>query len=154
MDFIKKYKFYILGILILVSVGYFTFTRKTSQVPNDPATYGVMVAQTGGISSQTTTVQVVDLTSETHTPLNPPESYVSVSFKRAGDLSPFGGEPNWVGTSNSMWVYCKDGYVVTNAKSPTNNPLDTYLIGVPQYGVGMEVLNKPSNTIQITCGKE
>lgn len=169
MGVILKYKFYILGVLILAGIGYFALTYKVSQVPNlkatpsssplatlsnNPATYEVTVVQTGGVSSQVTSVQVVDLTSETPAPLNPSESYVSVSFKSAGDLTPFGGEPSWVGTSNSMWVYCKDGYVVTNAQSPTNNPLDTYLIGMPQYGVGMEVLDKLNNTIQITCVKQ
>ena len=160
MRIILKYKFYILGVLILAGIGYFVFSYKVSSLSSlpatlssDPATYEITIVQTGGVGSQITTVQVVNLTAETLTPLVPPENYMSISFKSAGSLAPFGGEPRWVGTNNSMWVYCKDGYIVTNAQSPTNNPLDTYFMGVPQYGVGMEVLDKENNTIQVICGK-
>lgn len=174
MKIILKYKFYIFGILILAGIGYFALTFKISQAPslkavittdssetptptttpNNPVAYGVTVTQTGGINSQVTTVLVVDLTSEPYTSLNPSENYMSVSFKRAGDLLPFGGEPSWVATNNSMWVYCKDGYVVTNAASPTDNPLDTYFIGVPEYGPAMKVLDKPNNTIDYRCERQ
>ena len=155
MRIILKYKYHILGILILAGIGYFVLLNKSSKIPiSDPATYGVTVTQTGGISSNVTTAQVLDLTSKTYTSLNPPESYMSVSFKDAGYLTPFGGEPDWVVTSSSMWAYCKNGYVVTDAKSPTNNPIDNFLIGVPEYGAGIEILNKPNNIIQITCGKQ
>jgi len=126
------------------------FASETASL-NNPASYIVEVNQTGGIGSHVFTANVQ---SDTGNWLVPAKSFVHVSFKSPGELNPFGGEPYWVGSSDSMWVGCKDGYILTNAQSPTGNQFDTYLIGIPQMMVGMEIVYPLDNTIEITCEKE
>lgn len=139
---------------------------------NDPASYEGTVIQTGGIGSQIVSTTAVDLTPEALTSagqcngyvnhagvclyyLNPAGDYVlPFAFHSPGDG--FAGtdqEPSWVGSSYLMLVACKNGYEMINASSPTNNPLDTYFMGLSNMGIGMEILDQSSNTVQITCQK-
>ncbi len=120
---------------------------------NSPASYVGEIIQSGGIGSHVFSANL-NLPDGWLPPAEPELDYVRVRFYGPGKLTPIGGEPNWVGLSNSMWVGCKDGYVITDAQSPTNNPLDTYFVSIPRMAVGMEILDKPSNRIQITCEKK
>jgi len=137
---------------------------------NDPVSYEGTVIQTGGIGSQIISMTAVDLTPETLTPagqcsgfvnsvgvcyfyLNPAENYVSTSFHSPGG-DKFGGEPDWVSSGYSMNVACKNGYKVTDASSPTKNPLDTIVMGLPNMWIGMEILDQSSNAVQIHCQKQ
>lgn len=138
-----------LGKIYEIPIG--TLDSETSSL-NNPASYIVEANQTGGIGSH---VFTANIQSDMGDRLVPTESFVHVSFKSPGELNPFGGEPDWVGSSDSMWVGCsKDGYVLTHAQSPTGNRLDTYLMGVSQMMVGMMIGDGPNNEIQITCEKE
>ncbi len=144
-------------------------STSTASPASDPTRYSGVVTQTGGIDSQTISMRALNLTPRANTApghclgesspmgycidwLNPAESYVSVRFFGPGPS--LGGQPNWVGAQGEMVAYCKDGYVITHTSSSTNSPLDTYFMGIPNYGVGIEILNQPENTIQITCEKK
>ena len=112
---------------------------------NDLVSYVAEVNQTGGIGSHAYAANVARNKSyDKDSWLSPVEKFVNITFKGPGDLSPFGSEPDWARSGYSMWVGCKDGYVITDAQSPTTNPLDTYFMGVPRMGVGIEILETPN----------
>jgi len=137
---------------------------------SDPASYEVTIVQTGGIGSQDVAMYVVGLTPKTNfegekcsdytSPvtgecypyLYPAENYASTRFFGPGLT--LGGQPSWVSSEGELMVYCKKGYVLTRAQSPSGNQLDLYFIGVPEFGVGLEIQDKPRNAIQILCEKE
>jgi hypothetical protein len=155
-----------LGVFAILVATFFIFTFKNIQQQNlatltsfatlgsikKSASYVVEVNQTGGVDSHIFTANIQDAT---NTQLIPATSFVSVRFQNPGGDIFGGGDPDWVGYGHTMWVGCKKvGYTLTYAQSPTGNQLDTYLIGIPQYPVGVEILNKSDNAIQITCAED
>lgn len=155
-----------LGVFAILVAIFFIFTFKNIQQQNvatftsfatlasikPPASYVVEVNQTGGIDSHVFTVNIQDAAG---TQLVPIKSFVYVRFQNPGEPYLMGAQPDWVGSNYSMDVGCqKDGYVLTNAQSPTGNQLDTYLMGIPKMMVALEILDKPKNAIQITCTED
>ncbi len=121
---------------------------------NNPASYVGEVSQTGGISSRVVNIHVVSKESyDMGGWLIPAKDFVWTRFN-SPPQSYFEGQPKWMGSSVVMIVGCKDGYKVTDALSSTNNQIDTFLMGVPGSGVGMEIVDKSPNIIQITCEKQ
>lgn len=148
-----------------------TFINLDGTISDDnPTSYEVTIDQYGGVNSTTTKINIINLTSKIQSSikncpgyfnsqtgycydyLNPVENWMSIVF-RLPQTESFGGEPDWILRDNGMWVYCRDGYVVSNAQSPTNNGIDNFLEGVPKYGSVLDLINKPDNIIQYECDK-
>ena len=101
---------------------------------NEPDQYVVYTYQIGGVGIKQYQSSV-NLTTE-HGYLKPIEKYSQASFNSSGDV---------------MWVYCADGYAVTNCSSLDSRT--SFKSGNNVNMCGLIIDEKPKSLIQYTCTK-
>ncbi len=96
-----------------------------------PEKYEISVIQVGGVGSRVINQSAYTLDDRGEY-LIPIEDYVSTSFNNPADL---------------LWVYCKDGYTISDVSSPTGNEVGN----VPDSGANLSIEEKYKNSINVKC---
>lgn len=153
MRTILKYRLYILGVMILIGIGYLVFKNKpTGELKTDiqssfePDIYFAQVIQVGGVGSDIYTNKAYYIgDGTTHQEGFPntldKDSYAPVSFNSVSSL---------------MYLNCKDGYEATVMPSSTTDK-HPFSAGEDKQGdsigFSIEIKEQIKNELTIKCQK-